>query len=107
VRAEPDTATQMVAEYPRHEGELLLSADRAHDVASVSHETFRGAQQIRVGVTHVGHTGAARIQPRRAMSAAEARNPPHLSLQSHGGPEYVAIRTADTQLRLFACLRPW
>jgi hypothetical protein len=41
---------QMVSEYPRHQRQLLLTADRAHHRTGFSVE-LRGAQQVRIGIT--------------------------------------------------------
>ena len=73
--------TQMVAEHPRHQRELFLAADRAHHLARFPVK-LRGAQQVRVGVTHLGDTGAARVHLGQ-QGAPPKRVVHHLSLQSH------------------------
>ena len=51
---------QMVAEYPRHQRELLFPANRAHHWAELPVK-FRRAQQVGIGVTHLGYAGSPRI----------------------------------------------
>src|SRR5215218_1267749 len=51
---------QVVTEYPRHQGELFLAADRARHRTGLPME-LRGSQQVGVGVTHLRDAGAAGI----------------------------------------------
>ena len=51
---------EMVTENPRHERELLLAAYRAHHRTRLAVE-LRGAQQIRVGVTHFADASPPRV----------------------------------------------
>jgi len=51
---------QLIAEHPRHQRELLLPADRAHHRTGLPVK-LRGAQQIRVCVTHLGYAGAPQV----------------------------------------------
>ncbi len=72
---------KMLTEYPRHQRELLFSADRAHHGTRLAVE-LRGTQQVGIGITDLRDTGAPRIDlcqqgppPKRVVH--------HLSLQSH------------------------
>jgi hypothetical protein len=56
----PGYRAEMIAEYPRHQRELLLAANRAHHRAGLPVK-LRRAQQVRVGVTHFGYAGATRV----------------------------------------------
>ena len=72
---------QVVTEHPRHQGELLLAADRAHHRAGLAVE-LGGPQQIRVGVANLRDPGASRVH------LGQQGPPPqgvvhYLSLQSH------------------------
>ena len=71
----------MITEYPRHQRELLFTADRTHHRTLLAVKLCR-AQQVRVGVTDLRDAGAPRIDlgqqgppPKRVIH--------HLSLQSH------------------------
>ena len=60
---------QLLAEDPGHEGDLLLSTDRAQRRRRTSVE-LRGTQQIRTRVADIGHGGPSGMdfgQPRPAL----------------------------------------
>lgn len=71
----------MITENPRHQRELLFTADRTHHRTLLAVKLCR-AQQIRIGITDLRDAGAPRIDlsqqgppPKRVIH--------HLSLQSH------------------------
>lgn len=78
----PGQGSQLLAEDPGHEGELLLTADGAHHVAP-SAVKFRGTKQVRICVADRCHTRSSRIdlgQQRPTLKGVVH----HLSLKSHG-----------------------
>src|ERR1700743_299021 len=77
----PRHRSQVFPEYPRHERELFLAANRAHHLAGFP-VVLRGPQQIRVCITNLGHAGAAGVHLGQQGTPPE-RVVHHLSLQSH------------------------
>ena len=99
----PRDGAQVVTEYPRHQGELYLAADRAHHRTGFPMK-FRCPQQVGVGVTDLRDTGAARVHLGQ-HGPAPKRIVHYLSLQSHGDQSTSAARPPRRDYA--ATLRGW
>jgi hypothetical protein len=77
----PGYRTEVVTENPRNQGELFLTADGTHHRTLLPVE-FGSTQQVGMGVTDFGDTGATGVHLSQQRTAPK-RVVHHLSLQSH------------------------
>ena len=77
----PGDSTQVVAENPRNQSELFLTADGTHHRAELPVE-LGSTQQVGVSITDFGDTGATGVHLSQ-QGPAPKRVVHHLSLQSH------------------------
>ena len=85
----PGNGTEVVSEHPRHQGQLLLAADRAHHRALLAVE-LGSPQQIGVGIAYLSDAGAAGVD-RGQQGTPLKRVVHHLPLQSHEDQSTSAV----------------
>ena len=88
---------EMVAKHPRHQRQLFLAADRAHDRAGLAVE-LRCSKQVRIGVADFRDTRAPRVHLGQQGSPPEGVIH-HLSLQSHEDQSTSAGRAPRLDVR--------